>query len=94
MTNLIYREAKVSDIPSLLVIEQYVIEAEKPFNSSIRDNAHYYNIPELVDSPNSLLLVGELNHALVASGYIQIRQSKPSLTHFKLGYLGFMYANQ
>ena len=92
MKILTFREATPSDTNDLLALEQKVIEAERPFNSAIKDkNAHYYNIPELISSSNSHLLVAENNSEIIATGYIQIRQSKPSLQHASHGYLGFMF---
>ncbi len=45
----------------------------------------------MITGDDSYLLVAEDNGAIVATGYVQIRQSKPSLEHNVQGYLGFMY---
>jgi len=86
------RQATLSDVNALLALEQAVVDAERPFNSAIKaQGARYYDIPALVTDDDSYLLVAEDNGAIVATGYVQIRQSKPSLEHNVHGYLGFMY---
>ena len=86
------RQATLSDVNALLALEQAVVDAERPFNSAIKaQGARYYDIPALITDDDSHLLVAEDNGAIVATGYVQIRQSKPSLEHNVHGYLGFMY---
>ena len=87
-----FRQATLSDVNVLLALEQAVVDAERPFNSAIKaQGARYYDIPDLITDDDSYLLVAEDNGAIVATGYVQIRQSKPSLEHNVHGYLGFMY---
>ena len=87
-----FRQATLSDVNALLALEQAVVDAERPFNSAIKaQGARYYDIPALITDDDSYLLVAEDNGAIVATGYVQIRQSKPSLEHNVHGYLGFMY---
>ena len=87
-----FRQATLSDVNALLALEQAVVNAERPFNSAIKaQGARYYDIPALITDDDSYLLVAEDNGAIVATGYVQIRQSKPSLEHNVHGYLGFMY---
>ena len=86
-----FRQATLSDVNALLALEQAVVDAERPFNSALKaQGARYYDIPALITDDDSYLLVAEDNGAIVATGYIQIRQSKPSLEHNVHGYLGFM----
>ena len=87
-----FRQATLSDVNALLSLEQAVVDAERPFNSAIKaQGARYYDIPALITDDDSYLLVAEDNGAIVATGYVQIRQSKPSLEHNVHGYLGFIY---
>ncbi|GEA13243.1 GNAT family N-acetyltransferase [Alteromonas sp. KUL49] len=89
---LTYREANLSDIDMLKTLEQCVIEAERPFNESIKtEGAFYYDLVDLITQERSAVMVGESEGKIVATGYIQIRASKPSLDHDEHGYLGFMY---
>ena len=89
---MIFRQATHNDLPALLALEQAVVEAERPFNDAIKPNsATYYDLPDLIDSEQSLLLVAEQKGEVVATGYGQIRPSKASLVHESHCYLGFMF---
>lgn len=86
------REAKLTDLPKLLEFEQCVIEAELPYNSSIKEEATvYYDLNHLILSNDTYLLVVEEEGDLIGTGYVQIRESKPYLKHDLHAYLGFMY---
>lgn len=86
-----FREALPSDKETLLLLEQQVVEAERPYNADIRgEGAYYYNIDELIASEQACLLVGLVGDQIVATGYAQLRESKGSLVHDKHSYLGFM----
>ena len=86
------REANLGDIPALLELEQYVIEAEKPFNSSIKtEKTYYYDLGDLISSKNACLIVVEDSGKIVATGYAKISESKVALNHDKHSYFGFMY---
>ncbi|GIU49798.1 hypothetical protein TUM4438_34210 [Shewanella sairae] len=88
------RKAVKEDLPKLLELEQRVIEAERPYNDSIKPkSAIYYDIENLISSNDSHLVVGEIENEIIASGYVQIRCSKRSLEHDLHGYLGFMYVS-
>ena len=92
--NLIIREANLDDISTLLELEQCVIEAEKPFNASIKtEKTHYYDLDDLITSKDSCLIVVEDSSDIIATGYAQIRESKVALNHEKHSYLGFMFVS-
>ena len=92
MKNLIIRKALSKDQSALLNLEQKVIEAERPFNNTIKsENAIYYDLNNLVADDASYLIVAELKGKIIGTGYAQIRESKKSLKHSKHAYLGFMY---
>ncbi|WP_409526022.1 hypothetical protein [Nitrincola sp. MINF-07-Sa-05] len=45
LDGLILREARVDDYPSLAALEQKVIDAERPYNASLKEKgAYYYDI--------------------------------------------------
>jgi ribosomal protein S18 acetylase RimI-like enzyme len=89
-----FREANLGDLSQLLAIEQKIIEAERPFNSSIKsENTTYYDIEGLVLGSDSYLTVAEDTDMIIATGYAQIRRSKASLNHDNHSYLGFMYVS-
>lgn len=86
------RVANTADVSALRQLEQLVVEAERPFNSKIKsENAVYYDLNALISDQKALLIVGESQGKIVASGYIQIRHSKQALEHDQHGYLGFMF---
>ncbi|WP_246028985.1 hypothetical protein [Parashewanella tropica] len=87
-----YRKAKLEDLGSLKALEQAVVEAERPYNNSIKpSDAKYYDIEYLINDHDSHLLVVEEAGQIIATGYGQLRDSKQSLIHSKHCYLGFMY---
>jgi len=89
---MIFREAKLEDLPQLLKLEQGVVEAERPYNSAIKsEGASYYDIPYLIEDEQSYMLVLEHEGEIIATGYSQIRTSKKSLKHDQHAYLGFMF---
>lgn len=92
MNKINYREALLNDKSVLLEFEQKVLDAERPYNSSIKlVDAFYYDLENLLTSKKSHLLVADVNGTLVGTGYAQIRSSKQALTHGIHSYLGFMY---
>ncbi|HKM16358.1 MAG TPA: GNAT family N-acetyltransferase [Marinospirillum sp.] len=92
LDGLIVREARGDDYRSLIALEQKVIDAERPYNTSLKEkDAYYYDIEKLISDCNSRLVVGEVSGGIVATGYVQVRHSKPALDHDNHGYLGFMY---
>lgn len=89
----IVRPADLRDLDVLLKFEQAIIEAERPFDETIRSGAsvHYYDLRALISSPDAEVLVAELDSKIVASGYARIEVSESYLEHDKHSYLGFMY---
>jgi ribosomal protein S18 acetylase RimI-like enzyme len=86
------RTASSKDIAALLDFEQGVIAAERPFDTTLRTgDINYYDLQQMIDSPDVELVVAELNDILVASGYARIENAKSYLAHEKFAYLGFMY---
>jgi ribosomal protein S18 acetylase RimI-like enzyme len=89
-----YREAVLDDLDDLYRIEQKVIEAERPFNASIKaGKTTYYDIEKLILESHSCLIVAEDGGEITGTGYAQIRASKESLQHDSHSYLGFMYVS-
>lgn len=94
MVSIQIRQAIADDIQQLFELEQKVIEAERPFNGSIKtSNVRYYNIPALISESDSYLIVAEFDGKIIATGYSQIRESKQSLKHDRHAYLGFMFVD-
>jgi ribosomal protein S18 acetylase RimI-like enzyme len=86
------RPATHHDLETLLEFEQGVIEAERPFDITLKRGAtRYYDLEEMITAPHIELVVAELDGQLVGSGYARIENAKPYLQHVQHGYLGFMY---
>lgn len=86
------RPAETSDLERLLEFEQGVIEAERPFDVTLRRDAiRYYDMAAMLAEPHIHVVVAEVDGELAASGYARIEDSKPYLTHDKHSYMGFMF---
>jgi len=92
MDEIIIRPATFADMDTLLRFEQGVITAERPFDSTLKDeHINYYDLVGMIERPDIELLVAELNGELIGSGYARIEEAKVYLKHPKHAYLGFMY---
>jgi GNAT superfamily N-acetyltransferase len=88
------RQAELNDLAELRDLEQCVVDAERPFNNSIKvDDVTYYDIHQLITSIDAQMLVAEDSNRIIATGYALIRKSKNWQNHEKDAYLGFMYVN-
>jgi ribosomal protein S18 acetylase RimI-like enzyme len=89
---MIVRKAKIEEIETLLEFEQGIVEAERPFNPTLKDGEiHYYDLAKLVESPMSAVFVAELDGELIGSGYTLEKEAKDYLKHDRYAHLGFMY---
>ena len=93
MEQVIIRPAGLNDLDRLLVFEQAIIEAERPFDETIRTgkDVHYYDLEDLITSPDAEVIVAEVGSELIGSGYARIDISEKYLKHKEHSYLGFMY---
>ncbi len=92
MDQIQIRKASFDDLPTLLRFEQGVIEAERPYDPTLKiGQIHYYNLEEMITASHIELVVAELNSELIGSGYARIESAKPYLQHLHHAYLGFMY---
>ena len=86
------RPAKEKEIEILLEFEKGIVDTERPFDITLKDGEiHYYDLLELIRSPESEVVVAEIDGELVGSGYAQIRKADLFLKHTHFAYLGFMY---
>ncbi len=91
---ILIRKATLNDIETLLLFEQGVIKAERPFDKTLKpDPLHYYNIEEMIAAPHIELVVAEFDNKIVGSGYARLENSKHYLQHSRHAYLGFMYVH-
>ena len=92
MDPITIRKASLSDLETLLSFEQGVISAERPFDSTLKnDPILYYDIEEMILSPGVEIIVAESDSEIIGSGYARIVNSQPFLKHQRHAYLGFMY---
>lgn len=92
MDPIIIRYATEDDLDELLQFEQQLIRAERPMDPTIRQgHVNYYDIRELINTPDAALAVAEAGGRLVASGYVRARKARAYLDHEYYAYLGFMY---
>jgi len=93
MDQITVRRAGLDDLELLLAFEQAMINAERPFDETIRSggDVRYYDLEGLISSPEAEVLVAELGSEIIGSGYARIEAAEPYLDHDKHSYLGFMY---
>ena len=93
MHKITIRQAGRSDLDLLLDFEQAIIEAERPFDETIRTgtDVRYYDLKGLIASADARVVVAELNSEIIGSGYARIERSDSYLKHDEHSYLGFMY---
>ncbi len=82
----------MSDLDVLLGFEQAVIDAERPFDLTLKsEGINYYDIEELISAPHVEIVVAESARRIIGSGYARIENSVSYLKHAQHTYLGFMY---
>ena len=88
------RKATLEDLPKLLNFEQEIIEAERPFDVTIKEGPiSYYDIGEMIQDTKACVLVAEIDGGVVASGYAIPKKARHYLDHEFYAYLGFMYTD-
>jgi len=89
---IIIRQAKESEINVLIEFEQGIVEAERPFDNTLKPGQiHYFDLLELIKSREAEVLVAVVDDQLVGSGYAKLLDAKPYQKYEKNAYLGFMY---
>jgi len=92
MDQTIIRRATLGDLEKLYKFEQGVIEAERPYDSTLKkDEIHYYDLEEMINASHIELLVAEVEGEIIGSGYARVEKAKHYLKHDTHAYLGFMY---
>ena len=90
--NIEIRKAEETEIDTLLDFERNIIEAERPFDNTLKDGEiHYYDLIGLINSDKAEVLVAVLNNEIVGSGYAKILPAKNYQKYNEYAYLGFMY---
>jgi ribosomal protein S18 acetylase RimI-like enzyme len=92
--NNIIRRATNADLPKLAEFLQSLVDAERPFDSTLKEGAiFYYDIQELIEDKATEVLVAENDNQIIGCGYAQIRTAKAYEKHELFGYLGFMFVH-
>lgn len=95
MPNIIVREARPGDLPTLLKFEQGIIRSERPYDETLTpDNFHYYDLAERLKDPAAAVIVAEIDGNVVGSGSAVIRDGKDYYAFKQYAFLGFMYVEQ
>jgi len=93
-TNII-RKANLNDLEKLLIFEQRIIEYERPYDPTLKDEKiNYYNLEKMILATDVEVLVAEIDSEIVSSGYARIEVAKPYLQHCSYAYLGFMFTEE
>ncbi|WP_064965515.1 GNAT family N-acetyltransferase [Tenacibaculum ovolyticum] len=88
------RAAIQEDLPILLEFEQGLINFERPFDPTLKDEKiSYYDIKAMILSDDVEVIVAVDGDRVVGSGYGRIDEAKPYLKHAKFVYLGFMFVD-
>jgi ribosomal protein S18 acetylase RimI-like enzyme len=90
---MLIRKATIEDLPVLLQFEQGIINAERPFDSTLKPGAiNYYDLKAFISSADVQVLVAEIDGEIAGSGYARIKKNPDTYYDFeKYAYLGFMY---
>ena len=90
--NIVTRPATAIDLPILLTFEQRIIAAERPYDETLLpDPISYYDIGELITSPESEVIVAELDGVLIGSGSARRKASRHYAEPAFHAYIGFLY---
>ncbi|HEY1022067.1 MAG TPA: GNAT family N-acetyltransferase [Flavisolibacter sp.] len=91
---VVVRMATAADREVLLQCEQGIIQAERPFSPTLKeDPVHYYDLEKMLTDPQTDVVVAEINKAIIGCGYSRIENSKPYYRHPQHAYLGMMYVS-
>ncbi|WP_293943691.1 MULTISPECIES: GNAT family N-acetyltransferase [unclassified Sphingobacterium] len=86
------RQAQEHEINVLLEFEQGIVAAERPYDSTLKEGEiHYYDLLELIKSPQAEVLVATIGDQIVGSGYAKIVDAKAFQKYAQYVHLGFMY---
>ncbi|MEO6316250.1 MAG: hypothetical protein ABIU63_14655 [Chitinophagaceae bacterium] len=70
MHEIVVRKATLEDMAVLLRFEQGVINAERPFDDTLKTgHINYYDLEAMIAAPDTALLVAEANQRVIGSGY-------------------------
>lgn len=94
MNEITIRRASLKDLPTLLEFEQGIINAERPFDPTLKEGKiSYYDIEKMISATDVEVVVATIGSEIIGSGYARIEEAKPYFNHKLYAYLGFMYTH-
>jgi ribosomal protein S18 acetylase RimI-like enzyme len=94
MQDIVVRKATMEDLATLNRFQQGIVEAERVFDSAIKDGAvQYYDIAGMLTSDDTHFVVAQAGMRVVGCGYARIEAAKHYLKHALHAYLGLMYVD-
>ncbi len=90
------RTATQNDVETLLAFEQELIAHERPLDPSLKqtEKISYYDLPDLVSSVDSLVLIAENKGEPVGCGFGKTEENKPKFTEKRRGYIGLIFVKE
>ncbi len=82
MKDIVVRKAALEDLATLNRFQQGIVDAERGFDSTIKDGAvQYYDIAGMLTCDDIHFVVAEVGTRLVGCGYARIEAAKHYLKH-------------
>ncbi len=92
---MMIRPATLEDVSVLLEFEQGMIEAERPMDITLkREKTFYYNLPQMINSERTELVVAIENDELIGCGYARAVKANECFQFDEFSYLGFMFTKE
>jgi len=92
--NILVRTAVLADLKMLLTYEQELINAERPFDPTIRNGSlKYYDLKQLILNEEAIVVVAVTEGKIISTGYGIPKLARHYLDHTHYAYLGFMYTH-
>ncbi len=90
--DIIIRSATEPDLPILKSFEQGIVQAERPYDSTLKaDPISYYAICEMIASHDTEVAVAVINGEIIASGYAQKKPSRDYVSSEYHAFIGLLY---
>jgi len=94
MLDIIVRKATAEDLATLDRFQQGVVDAERRFDSTIKEGpVHYYDIPRMLMSDEIHFVIAEAGLRAVGCGFARIEAAKHYSQHTLQAYFGLMYVD-
>jgi ribosomal protein S18 acetylase RimI-like enzyme len=94
MKDIVVRKAALKDLATLNRFQQGIADAERVYDSTIKDGAvQYYDVASMLTDDEIHFVVAEVGTRVVGCGYARIEAAKHYLKHPVHAYLGLMYVD-